>query len=83
MDPADAADTTFMSKRSSPPGDVGNAFVQVFCDTFLFMLMPRGFCEAGHVARLPRRAYSIRFDVLAMAGVWTHNALNRIEFWLL
>ena len=71
-----------MSKQESRTGDIRIAFVRVFCDTFLFMLMPRGFCEAGHVARVPRRAYSIRFDVPAMAGVWMHNALNHIEFWL-
>ena len=72
-----------MSKRRPREGDLRNGLVLVFCDTFLFMLTPRGFCEAGHVAGLPRRAYSIRFDVPAMAGVWMHNALNHIEFWLL
>ena len=72
-----------MSKRASRTGDIRFAFVRVFCDTFLFMLMPPGFCEACHVAVVPRHAYSIRFDVPAMAGAWTHNALNSNGFWLI
>jgi hypothetical protein len=50
----------FMSKPASRTIDPGNTFARVFCDTFLFMLMLKGFCEAGHVASAPRHAYSIR-----------------------
>ena len=69
-----------MSKEPSQTGDIRNALDKVFCDTLLFMLMLRTFCEAGHVARVPGPAYSTRFRQSSIVEIWVYNALNFIDF---
>jgi hypothetical protein len=69
-----AVQPSFMSKAALDTGDAGNGFARVFCDTFLFMLMLEGFCEAGHVAPPPRHAYSIRLRLRA----WRETRLTTL-----
>jgi hypothetical protein len=54
----------FMSKEQGPAMDVGTTFERIFCDTLLFMLTLKVFCEAGHVDAETRHAYSIRLRLL-------------------